>query len=159
DPSAWRTRATVSDRVLRSVSACAFPRPSATASAKFANNTVNHSHNVTSPVKTLCDDDADGRFQKNNSVVNTLPISTMNITGLRIMSRGLSFLIESTTARFMIAGSNSDFAPAGRCRTFGGRGSAVTVMSELPLQLFDDRTERHDREVRQADHDHDHAGE
>ena len=36
-------RAVVSLRILRSVSACALPRPSATASAKFANSTVNHS--------------------------------------------------------------------------------------------------------------------
>ena len=38
--------AMVSERALRSVSACALPRPSAMASAKFANNTVNHSHKV-----------------------------------------------------------------------------------------------------------------
>ena len=50
-----RTRATVSARVLRSVSACALPRPSATASAKFANSTVNHSHAATSPANTLSD--------------------------------------------------------------------------------------------------------
>jgi len=36
----------VSERALRNVSACALPRPSAIASAKFANSTVNHSHNV-----------------------------------------------------------------------------------------------------------------
>ena len=35
--------ACVSVRVLRSESACALPRPSATASAKLANSTVNHS--------------------------------------------------------------------------------------------------------------------
>ena len=40
------SRATVSWRILRSVSACALPRPSATASAKFAKSTVNHSHSV-----------------------------------------------------------------------------------------------------------------
>ena len=34
-------------RILRSVAACAFPRPSAMASAKFANSTVNHSQSVT----------------------------------------------------------------------------------------------------------------
>ena len=36
-------RATVSRLVLRSVSACALPRPSATASARLANTTVSHS--------------------------------------------------------------------------------------------------------------------
>ena len=44
-----RTYAIVSERVLRSVSACALPRPSAIASAKLANNTVNHSHAATRP--------------------------------------------------------------------------------------------------------------
>ncbi len=39
-------RAVVSVLVLRSVSACALPRPSAMASAKLANSTVNHSHRV-----------------------------------------------------------------------------------------------------------------
>ena len=48
-----RTCAIVSERVLRSVSACALPRPSATASAKFANSTVNHSHTATSPANTF----------------------------------------------------------------------------------------------------------
>ena len=38
--------ATVSVRALRSVSAWALPRPSAIASAKFANSTVSHSQNV-----------------------------------------------------------------------------------------------------------------
>ena len=36
----------VSVRVLRRLSACALPRPSAIASAKFANSTVNHSHSA-----------------------------------------------------------------------------------------------------------------
>ena len=44
--------ATVSVRVLRSVSACALPRPSAIASAKLANSTVNHSQKATCPVKS-----------------------------------------------------------------------------------------------------------
>ena len=39
----------VSLRLLRSVSACALPRPSATASAKLANSTVNHSQNAIWP--------------------------------------------------------------------------------------------------------------
>ena len=44
DPT--RRRAWVSVRLLRSVSACAFPRPSAIASAKLAKSTVNHSHSA-----------------------------------------------------------------------------------------------------------------
>ena len=96
-PSGWRTRATVSERVLRSVSACALPRPSATASAKLANSTVNHSHAATSPANTLSDAVADGSFWKNSTVVRTLPTSTTNITGLRAIWRGSSFTNESPT--------------------------------------------------------------
>ena len=44
--SAPSSLALVSVRVLRSDSACALPRPSATASAKFANRTVNHSQST-----------------------------------------------------------------------------------------------------------------
>ena len=54
---ARRRRAIVSARVLRSVSACALPRPSATASAKFANSTVNQSQIAISQAKTLGSDD------------------------------------------------------------------------------------------------------
>jgi hypothetical protein len=39
-------RATVSRLVRRSVSACALPRPSATASARLANSTVSQSQTV-----------------------------------------------------------------------------------------------------------------
>ena len=51
-PPAVKRFATVSVRVFRSVSACAFPRPSAIASAKLANSTVNHSQNATWPVNS-----------------------------------------------------------------------------------------------------------
>ena len=47
-----RGSAIVSVRVLRSVAACALPRPSAIASAKLANSTVNQSQNATWPVKS-----------------------------------------------------------------------------------------------------------
>ncbi len=55
------------------------------ASAKFANNTVNHSHNVICRLKAkLC-------FPRNSSrVVTTLPTSTTNMTGFFIMVRGSS---------------------------------------------------------------------
>ena len=44
-----RRLARVSLRVLRKESACALPRPSATASAKLANSTVNHSQKAIWP--------------------------------------------------------------------------------------------------------------
>ncbi len=48
-PGAARRASSPSPRAARcaGVAACAFARPSATASAKFANSTVNHSHTVT----------------------------------------------------------------------------------------------------------------
>src|SRR5207302_7076349 len=48
-------------------------------------------------------------------ILRTLPSSTTNMTGLRAMVRGSSFTTESTTARFMMAGSNSEAAPRCLC--------------------------------------------
>src|SRR5262249_23321211 len=96
---------------------------------KFANKTVNHNQSVTRPVKTLSEALADGRFQKNKSVVSRLPISTMNITGFFIIWRGSSLAKESTIARRMIAGSNNALVAAWRRRTFGGRDSTVSAGS------------------------------
>ena len=45
--------ALVSWRVLRSASAWALPRPSASASEKLANSTVNHSQSATAPIKPV----------------------------------------------------------------------------------------------------------
>ena len=45
-PSSLSLRAAVSERILRSAAACALPRPSAIASAKFANRTVSASQIV-----------------------------------------------------------------------------------------------------------------
>jgi hypothetical protein len=80
-PSAAMRFAIVSDRARRSVSACALPRPSAMASAKLANRTVNHSHNVICRLKR----NAWCGCSSSNTVVITLPISTTNMTGLPIM--------------------------------------------------------------------------
>ena len=49
--SSLRRWAFVSWRALRSASACAFPRPSAIASAKLAKSTVNQSQSVICPLK------------------------------------------------------------------------------------------------------------
>ena len=85
-----RTWATVSERALRSESACALPRPSAMASAKLANSTVNHSHAATRPAKRFCVPDDEPRSRSQTMVVRTLPTSTTNITGLRAIRRGSS---------------------------------------------------------------------
>ena len=93
--------ASVSERAFRSVSACALPRPSAMASAKFANSTVNQSQSVICRLKAkLC-------LSRNRSnVVTTLPTSTTNITGFFIMVRGSSLTTASTSARRMIFASH-----------------------------------------------------
>ena len=78
--------ATVSERALRSVSACALPRPSAIASAKLAKTTVNHSHSVICRLNLNAVPPLKSRM-----VVITLPISTTNMTGLPIILRGFSF--------------------------------------------------------------------
>ena len=82
-PSASRL-ATVSVLVLRRVAACALPRPSATASAKLANSTVNQSQRLiwkekpSSPAPVT-------RSRMNRIVVRLATTSTTNMTGLRIM--------------------------------------------------------------------------
>ena len=74
-------RPLVSCLILRSESACALPRPSATASAKFANSTVNHSHNVIAIENHNGEVAVPTRSRTTNTVVSTDPIITTNITG------------------------------------------------------------------------------
>src|SRR6185503_14411708 len=82
----------------------AFPRPSAIASAKFANSTVNQSHSVICNSKLVLVTPGIGAIIPRMSckVVNTLPTSTTNMTGLLIMLRGLSLMNESTIAPLTI---------------------------------------------------------
>ena len=120
-----RTWATVSLRVLRNVAAWALPRPSAIASAKLANSTVNHRNATTMPANRFSSPVASPKSRMNRIVVSTEPTSTTNITGLRASVRGSSLTNESSAARLTIAGSNSDRAAGGRLRTFGGRSVGV----------------------------------
>ncbi len=92
DPSACRRCAIVSARVRRSSSACALPRPSAIASAKFANSTVNQSQAAISQANRLGSATA-------RAVTSTLPTSTTNMTGLRAIRRGSSLRTLSRAAR------------------------------------------------------------
>ena len=91
--------ALVSLRVLRSASAWALPRPSATASAKLAKRTVNHSHSATAPMNPTGASPRPARAWIHRAVVRTLPTSTTNITGLRTSRRGSSLRKESQMAR------------------------------------------------------------
>ena len=90
-PSALSRRASVSERILRSVSACALPRPSAMASAKLAKITVRKSQTVMDHVKS------DGCAIASTKVT-TVPTSTTNMTGLRICTVGFNLTNESTRA-------------------------------------------------------------
>ncbi len=68
-------RATVSVLALRSVSACALPRPSATASARLAKSTVSQSQAL------IVQPNQSPGSLKEKTVVSTEPIHTTNITG------------------------------------------------------------------------------
>ena len=122
-PSGLRTWATVSCLARRKVSAWAFPRPSATASAKLANSTVAHNHTVIDPTKRP------GLTRKATEVTR-LPTSTTNMTGLRTMWRGSSFTNASMKARRRIPGSSIE-VPARR-RTLGGRVSGGGATATAP---------------------------
>ncbi len=103
-------RATVSVRILRSVSAWALPRPSAIASAKFANSTVNHSQSVIDRVNHSGAASLEGRAMSRSisTVVSTLPSSTTNMTGFAYKCCGASLIRLSNAARRNIAPSNNE---------------------------------------------------
>ena len=98
---AWTSRL-----ALRIAAAWARLRPSAIASAKLANSTVNHSHKVIARMKPAGASPFPVRAWMNSSVVNMLPTHTTNITGFFICCCGLSFLNESTTACLTMSRSN-----------------------------------------------------
>ena len=110
-PAPWRGSernfATSSCRERRRASACALPRPSAIASAKFANSTVNQSHTDTARMNPAGASPWPRSACTQRQVVRTLTTSVTNITGLRTMWRGSSFLNESAIARRTMAGSKS----------------------------------------------------
>src|SRR5690606_9823193 len=92
-----RRLACVSVRVRRSESACAFPRPSATASAKFANRTVNHSQRTIWNEKLASGLLVATSFRR-SKVLNSETTATTNITGLRARLLGLSLRKASPMA-------------------------------------------------------------
>ena len=99
--------ATVCERVLRSESACALPRPSAMASAKLANSTVNHSQ------ATTCAEKASAgawvtRSRTSSALASAATSAVMKITGFFASEAGLSLRKESATAGARSFLSNSD---------------------------------------------------
>ena len=126
-PSDRRRRATRSARVLRSASACALPRPSAIASAKFANRTVNHSpiaiavSNATGPPLT--------RSATIRIVTMTETTSTTKMTGFFISVRGVE-LEQAVHERAPHDGpveQRARTAPCPSCRS-GAACGAVCVL-------------------------------
>src|SRR5437868_3525699 len=151
--------ALLSVRVFFSDSACALPRPSATASAKLANSTVNHSHRMiwkvkarpSPPVTTL---------RRKITVVSAATISTTNITGFLIMSRGSSFTKAARTAGTTIFGSSIAEAVAFFCSFMVSMGVAPKGSEQgvgVHREMLDDRTECQRREERQPADDQDHT--
>ena len=90
--------AMVSRLAARSAAACALLRPSATASAKFANSTVNHSQSVTARMKPAGASPWPPSACTQRIVVRMLPMYTTNITGFLHWCCGSSFTNESTSA-------------------------------------------------------------
>jgi hypothetical protein len=121
-PSGLSSWAKVSLRLRRRVSAWAWPRPSATASAKLANSTVAHNHSVTSPTNRSA-------RAMNSIEVITLPISTTNMTGMRTILRGSSLTNASPIARRKIDGSNNEVV----CRDGNGQEDALGDSHEPPV--------------------------
>ena len=135
-------RRDVSWRIARSVSAWARPRPSANASAMFANTTVSHSQNEIMNVYQAGSLPPPSGLPPNTwinqvTVVITAPISTTNITGLRICTRGSSLMKLSISARVTMSRRNSEIARrscgvAGICGSDGVAG-VFTDISGLPV--------------------------
>src|SRR6201984_3115980 len=152
-------RATVSVFALRSVSACALPRPSANASARLAKSTVSQSQNTMSQpnhdesrIVTTAD--------------NTAPISTMNITGLRQRVRGSSLRNASGSDLASSAGSRRPpwTRPPGawplwwRCDERAELGfEAVEVV--MSVDSFSEGPERQGRQEGQGNKNHRDAGD
>ncbi len=144
-------RAVVSRRIRRSASAWALPRPSATASAKFANTTVNQSQTVTFAVNQIGTPELPpNRSRSRTRVVRTLPTSTTNITGFFATCRGVSLRKLSTTA-----------GPSSSRSKMEGAFARVDVVISVHLssrgeEVLDDRPEAERGEERQrADDQHD----
>ena len=155
-----RSLAGVSVRVRRNASACALPRPSATASAKFANRIVNHSHRMICNSKPMFGPPV-RRSRIKITVVRRVTTSSTNMTGLLISVRGSSFTKADPIAGTTILRSKS--AEAGVVRVIALSIWRTPYPSEQRMrahrQLLDDRAERKCGEIDQSAGDQDHADE
>src|SRR5215471_323374 len=149
----------LSVRVFFSDSACALPRPSATASAKLANSTVNHSQRIIWKVKPRSAPPVT-RSRMKITVVSAATISTTNITGLLIISRGSSLAKDDRIAGTTIFGSSIVEAVVRFC-SFMVSMDVTPMRSEdgvgVHREVLDDRAERQRREEGEAADDEDDA--
>ncbi len=109
--------------------AWALLRPSASASAKLANSTVNHNHRLIIPVNKALPAICPVTIASVNRVVSTLPAQTTNITGLRHWARGLNFFTASVSACTSKTGSNS----ASCLRLISMYSTSLKVKRNVPL--------------------------
>src|ERR1700760_2676128 len=148
----------LSVRVFRSESACAFPRPSATASAKLANSTVNQSQRMIWKVKPRCSPPVT-RSRRKITVVSAATISTTNITGFLIIARGCSLTKDARIAGLRIFGSHIADIDERFCSFM--LSMEVTPKSEevagIASEMLDDGAERERREEGEAADDQDDA--
>ena len=97
--SPFSNLAGVSSLVLRKLSACAFPRASAIASAKLAKIKVrSRTIKIIKLYAKLPCVFSPVNIQRQTMNITAVPISTVNITGLRIIIVGFSFVIECLSA-------------------------------------------------------------
>jgi hypothetical protein len=143
-------------RALRSASAWALPRPSAIASAKLANSTVNQSQSETARMKPAAPRRAATRRGR-RAGGEALPTSTTNITGLRIMRRGSS--LRARRQRAADDGRVEERAGSVRCerghvglRQRCGRAAGGARRSgRAPARDEGQRADEHDGADEQAD--------
>ncbi len=131
-----RSIATVSWRSERSASAWARPRPSANASAMFANTTVSHSHTEIVNVYQAGSWPPPSGPPPNTwishvTVVITAPSSTTNITGLRSCTRGSSLIKLSISARLTMSRRNRETARRSDGVLPGAVSTDISVLPQL----------------------------
>src|SRR5271154_4685249 len=115
-------------RVARSDFACALPRPSATASAKLANNTVNQSQIAICKTNPVWPGE-----RKISTVLMAAPTIVTNMTGFLTINRGSSLRNVSPSAGTRILGSKIE------------TDLVAIKLKQVSFQhqkMFDNRTER-----------------
>src|SRR5262249_42944935 len=143
----------------RRLAAWALPRPSAPASPKLANSTVNHSQIATWPVNSS----SLPRWKSPATdaiVVTTEPTSTTNMTRLRACQHGSRFLMLSRLSATMTSRPHMlEWRRRRYCseRTCCAMATSVGQLAGGQLEMLEKRTQRQRREEGQRADDQDHA--